>query len=101
MASNLKNLRTLRGFTQQHVYEAAGISKSYYSELENGKKQLNERLIGQLAKVLSVEPYMLVINSENQSDIQFVSDLADLNSSQRQVLREMAASLAAANRQAS
>ena len=97
METNIKSLRTARGMTQQQVYEMAGISKSYYSELESGKRQLNERLMKALADVFQVEPYMLVINHQEQSDLKFVSDLAKLDPDQRQLVHELAASLAKAS----
>lgn len=99
MPTNLKRIRVAKGLTQQDVYEPAGIAKSYYSALENGKRDLNERLIGRLCKVLNIEPYMLIIDSEAPGDAQFIEDLAQLSADQRDLVRRMVADLAAAKKQ--
>lgn len=99
MPTNLKRIRLAKGLTQQEVYEPAGIAKSYYSALENGKRDLNERLIAQLCKVLGIQPYMLIIDTGSSGDLQFIEDLAQLSEEQRDLVRRMVSDLAAAKKQ--
>lgn len=54
MKTRLKQLREARGLTQAQLAEMAGLSKSYYNELETGKKVINHRRIVELAKTLNV-----------------------------------------------
>ncbi len=54
----LRELRTARGFTQEDLAAEAGFSRSYYTEIETGKRNpsiLNIRKLAQCLKVSSSE----------------------------------------------
>ncbi len=46
--------REYRGLTQQQVAEAAGISKSYLSQLETGQRKGSAEVLARVAKALNV-----------------------------------------------
>jgi DNA-binding XRE family transcriptional regulator len=46
--------RGYRGLTQQQVAEAAGISKSYLSQLESGQRKGSAEVLARVAKALNV-----------------------------------------------
>lgn len=54
MLLRLKQLREARKLTVEQLAERAGMSKSYLSEIENGKKQINARRLEGLALALGV-----------------------------------------------
>ncbi|MEC9199871.1 MAG: helix-turn-helix transcriptional regulator [Pseudomonadota bacterium] len=103
--TNLLALRKSRKLTQAEVAVRAGISKSYYSELESGKKQLNHEkmdalaaalecavaeLLGELEPLMPTEPSVVVEGSQpnpyvtaaklgslSEADLQLVDQLID------------------------
>lgn len=60
MELRLKEIREARNMTQRQVAEGAGMSVSYYTEIENGKKQVNARRMTELAKFFDVMPQELI-----------------------------------------
>lgn len=60
MKLRLKELRLSKGMTQTQVAKAAGLSQSYYTELELGRKQINANRLEALARVLGVQPAALI-----------------------------------------
>lgn len=51
----LKELRDARGWTQQQLADASGVSQTFISELESCKKQPTVAIAVRLAKALGVE----------------------------------------------
>ena len=51
---SLKILRAMRGLTQADVANYLGITRAAYTNIENGKRQLNATLIIKLADILQV-----------------------------------------------
>ena len=54
MKLRLKELRKNAKMSQQHLADLIGMSKSYYSELENEKKPINSLRLEKLADALGV-----------------------------------------------
>ncbi len=52
----LKAVRKERRLSQHQVAERAGISQSYYCELEKGTRPLNEKTLRSICEALNVEP---------------------------------------------
>ncbi|WP_416374636.1 helix-turn-helix transcriptional regulator [Marinovum sp.] len=50
---HLKKRRSELGFSQRKVADLAGLSSSYYNELEAGKKRLNEEHAERIAEALN------------------------------------------------
>lgn len=55
-ATNLRQIRHAKGLSQDELAYAAGISRSYLSQLEKGAFYASLKIIGKLASVLKVEP---------------------------------------------
>lgn len=69
MLLRIKDLRTARGLTVEQLASLAGLSKSYLSEIENGKKQINGRRLEALAAALQVKPTDLISDQEVSADL--------------------------------
>lgn len=55
MRVRLRKLREAQGFTQMSFAEAAGISRSYYSQVESGEKAPSLRTAIRIKKALAYE----------------------------------------------
>lgn len=51
---NLKALRMSKGITQSDVSAATGISRGYYSDIENGKRNCSVEKWGRIGKFLNI-----------------------------------------------
>lgn len=60
MKLRIKRFRQQKGLTVEQLAEMVGMSKSYVSEIENGKKQANGRRIDEFALALGVRPADLI-----------------------------------------
>lgn len=69
MRLRITELRKEKGLTVEALASKAGISKSYLSELANGKKQANARLIDSLSRALGVSELDLLDASSVEPDI--------------------------------
>lgn len=65
---NLKKYRNEKQISQERLSEKAGISPSFLSDIENGKKWGSFETLVSLANALEVEPYELLLpNSQSIS----------------------------------
>lgn len=71
MLLKVKEFRKQRGLTVEQLASKAGLSKSFLSEIENGKKQINGRRLQDLADALGVRPHDLI------ADVDLSQDIAD------------------------
>ncbi|MDB5584963.1 MAG: hypothetical protein JWR80_10139 [Bradyrhizobium sp.] len=55
IARNLRKLRSVHGMTQEDLAAAAGIDRSYVSEIENERFSVSADLVEKLAEVFGVE----------------------------------------------
>lgn len=99
MSNNIKKIRKSKGMTQQQVYEKAGIAKSYFSELESGKKQLNERTMKSIAGAMGVEPYMLLADSDDALAATLFEDFSVIDPAQRKIVADLAREFASSVKQ--
>ena len=58
---NIKRFRKANDFSQETLSEKAGISPSFLSDIENGKKWGSFETLVSLANALEVEPYELLL----------------------------------------
>lgn len=93
MKLNLKELRLARGWTQAAVAEKAGMSQSYYTEIENGKKQINARRLESLADVFDVTPDELIATHGTPKHAEFKDLLDKLDADQKAIILNVARSL--------
>lgn len=101
MKMQLKELRKARGWTQAHVAKEAGMSVSYYADMERGDKRSNTTRQAALAKVFGVEVSELFETDSDPADVNFRADFDSLSEEDRQRIRDLTSSLAKAQRQAS
>jgi transcriptional regulator with XRE-family HTH domain len=59
---NLKELRELKGFTQQYVADMIGIDVATYNRYERGKYKISKTVLLALSVVFGVEPKKIKIN---------------------------------------
>ncbi len=69
MYRKLKELRKKKGFTSQDMAERLGISKPFYSQIENQMRKLSYDMAIRIANVFGKKPdqIFLVDHKENQN----------------------------------
>ena len=55
----IRQLRLERNLTQTELAQMIGVSTAHISEVERGKKNLNNHIVLRLSKAFDVEPFML------------------------------------------
>ncbi|MGO5593376.1 helix-turn-helix transcriptional regulator [Acidaminococcus sp. HCP3S3_G9_1] len=55
MINNLKQLREDKNMRQYDLAQKAGISRSYYTMIENGKKKPSPKVAKRIAKILNFD----------------------------------------------
>ncbi|MFL5818399.1 MAG: helix-turn-helix domain-containing protein [Conexibacter sp.] len=55
LATTVKELRARRGLTQEQVADAAGVSRGYLGELEQGRRRASFEGVVRVARALDVE----------------------------------------------
>ncbi len=60
IAENIKRIRELKNYTQEHVAELLGISQTQYSNLETGHSKIDKDKIEKLAKAFDMKPADIV-----------------------------------------
>lgn len=58
---NVRHHRKLRGMTQEQLAVAAGMERSYVSDLERGTRNPSVLALARLADALKVEPHTLLL----------------------------------------
>jgi transcriptional regulator with XRE-family HTH domain len=80
VGQRIKDRRTELGWTQEQLAQKAGISKSFLSELENGKRSVSADNLLDLARALSVSLDYLMTGREkeeaNAAEVQIPALLA-------------------------
>lgn len=56
LGRNVRDLRKLRGMSQEDLAHEAGMKRSYLSDLERGTRNPSVRALGRLASALGVSP---------------------------------------------
>lgn len=98
MKNRLKELRLARRLTQRQVAEKAGMSVSYYTEIELGKKQLNALRLETLAKALDCTISEIIVDPKSSADTDLVVAVSRLDEAQRRLVLDMALQLAGSPR---
>lgn len=68
LGNTLKRLRGIYGYSAKEMSELLGISSSYLSEIENGKKKVSMDLLECYSKLLGLRVSTLVRFSEDYED---------------------------------
>jgi len=80
-AKRLRTARKARGKTQQYVREKLGVSEAWYSDLETGKKQPDEKSVLKLFPNNSLLSYLANILDTTEEWLLGTTDLMDINKS--------------------
>ena len=70
----IKLLRTAEGISQTRLAGMLGVSRSYLSQVENGRKQPSLPLLRQVSQALSI-PLPLLVLDESQPDSDVLAEL--------------------------
>jgi transcriptional regulator with XRE-family HTH domain len=67
-ASHLREARAKQGFSQEEMSHLAGFSRSYYTEIETGKRNISLLNIVKIISVLNIDANSLIVtpNSERE-----------------------------------
>lgn len=88
-------MRIAKGLTQQQLADAIGVGKSFMSEMESGKKQVNGTRLGLIAKALRCAPYELIDDGSVSADVlEHIRTMQSLSEADRLAVIRHAASLA-------
>jgi transcriptional regulator with XRE-family HTH domain len=60
----IRRLRTERGFSQEGLALAAGINRTYATDLENGKRNVSLEILERVAEALSLNTGELLTEAE-------------------------------------
>ena len=60
IGDNIRTVRKQRGFSQEEFADVAGFSRSYYSEIETGKRNISVLNLIKLMEVLNVDPNKII-----------------------------------------
>ena len=94
MELRIKELRTARGWTVEHLADLVGLSKSYVSEIENGKKQANQMRIKKFADAFQVPVFDLLDEGTlGESERDLLLSFSKMSAEQRATLISVAQSL--------
>lgn len=96
MKLKLRELRELNGWTQDEVASRVGMSKSYYSEVESGKKAANSQRLKKFAEVFNVPTFELIDDSSVDAELlDHLRTMQALSSDDRKAVMRHALGLAA------
>lgn len=60
VGQNIRRLRTMRGWTQEVLAEAAGVHRTYVGSVERGERNMGLDNLERFAEALGVSPKRLV-----------------------------------------
>ena len=96
MKLRLRELRLARGLTQRQVAEAAGYAVSYITEVENGTKQANARMLDRLSVALTelgakrgnapVTPASLIVDEADPEAVSVAHQISELSDEQKEAV---------------
>ena len=55
LGKNIRKIRNQRGYSQEEFAEIAGFSRSYYTEIETGKRNISVLNLVKIAEALKVD----------------------------------------------
>lgn len=90
---HIRELRKAKGYTLAELASLVGISTPHMSEVERGKKNLNNHLMTRIAKALEVSPSELILDDQPDELARIASAMRQLSDEDRQKVEAFAAAL--------
>lgn len=56
LGDNIRKMRKLRGYSQEEFADVAGFSRSYYTEIETGKRNISVLNLIKIIEALNADP---------------------------------------------
>ena len=88
IGKNTKEFRMRKGFRQSELAQKTGLSITYIAEIETSRKSPSLKVLVDIAKALSVAPYRLLMDSENEEPERWDNYLNELESDFIKLMRE-------------
>ena len=60
IGDNIRTVRRQRGYSQEEFADIAGFSRSYYTEIETGKRNISVLNLIKILKALKVDPNEII-----------------------------------------
>lgn len=60
IGGNIRKLRKQRGYSQEEFADIAGFSRSYYTEIETGKRNISILNLIKIIEALNVDPNKII-----------------------------------------
>jgi transcriptional regulator with XRE-family HTH domain len=60
IGDNIRRVRKQRGYSQEQFADVAGFSRSYYTEIETGKRNISILNLIKIIEVLNVDPNKII-----------------------------------------
>lgn len=87
MRLRIKELRTAKGWSVQHLADTVGLSKSYVSDLENGKRRASDFRLEKFAEAFGVSVYDIIDDgSLGDDERKLLTDFSKMSAENRAVL---------------
>lgn len=78
VGKRIKELRKIRGMSQDDLGDELGVTRSFVSKMENGKKKISLEHVENIAKILNVLPEDLLVDKnkliKNNEDLIIVRE---------------------------
>ncbi len=91
----IRKLREAKGLTQENLEEKSGINSKYISAIECGQANLTILKLEQLANALGVEPYELLLMTDNTDTEKYIREAINklLNEANKEKLKAVISKL--------
>lgn len=96
---NIRTIRKQRGMTIAQLAEVIGVSTPHLSEVERGKKNVNNHLLLRLSDALGVAPEDLIATEDGREALRLIRAVEQLSSEDRQRVEDFARALLQSQRE--
>jgi len=93
LGTNVKRVRKQLGLTQAELAEKAGISSGYICDIERSRRWPSAEIIAILAKALKVDPYLLLLPSQDSPYFDRIRTLTAFRRQLEEVFEESVATV--------
>lgn len=93
MQLKLKEIRKRKKMTQKQVADRVGISQSFYTEMETGKKEINVSRLERIARVLECSVHDLISDEQDPELGKLISLLNQMPEDKKSLVLQMVETL--------